>query len=183
MNDQATVRAEFLAELGPEWAAAESMAIGRRAAGSGPDAHVGVTVDGAPALRVDVFTNLECTAFSEAVCIAPVVAIGYGDHVHFVDVRTREAKSVELSGYFGALYTAEEIGLRDRPFDFLVASADSLLRFTADGSLLWRAERLGIDGVRVDDVVGCRIEGSGEWDPPGGWQPFAVDLATGHRIA
>jgi hypothetical protein len=178
-----TVRAEFLDGSSPEWAAAESLAIGRRAPASEPDARVGVMVDEAPTLRVDVFTNLECTTFSEALCIAPVVAIGYGGHVHFVNVRTREAKAVELSGYFGALYTAEEMGLPDRPFDFLVASADSLLRFSADGSLLWRAERLGIDGVRVDDVVGCRIDGSGEWDPPGGWKPFAVDLATGHRIA
>jgi hypothetical protein len=28
-------------------------------------------------------------------------------------------------------------------------------------------------------VVGTTIEGQGEWDPPGGWRPFRVDLRTG----
>jgi hypothetical protein len=178
-----TMRAEFLDDFGPEWRDVASVEVGRRTPAGVPAARVGVTVDGSPRLRVDVFANYEHEAFREVRCIAPVVAIGYGGHVYFVDVETRVAKPVELSGYFGTLYTPEDFGLSDRPFDFLVGSADALHRFAADGSLVWTAERLGIDGVVVHDVVGCTIDGDGEWDPPGSWRPFRVDLASGARIA
>ena len=115
--------------------------------------------------------------------MAPVVAIGYGGRVHFVDVETKAARSMELSGYFGALYTPGDFGLPDHPFDFLVGSADALHRFAADGSLVWTAGEVAIDGVSVHDVVDGVIEGRGEWDPPGGWEEFRLDPAMGARIA
>src|SRR5687768_12121170 len=113
-----TMRAEFLDDVGPEWRDVGSVGGGCRAPAIAPAARVGVTVDGSPRLRVDVFANHEHEAFRETRCIAPVVAIGYGGHVHFVDVETKAAKSAELSGYFGALYTPGDLGLPDRPFDF-----------------------------------------------------------------
>jgi len=177
------MRAELLDDLGPEWRDVASVEVGRRTPASEAVARVGVTVDGSPRLRVDVFANHEHEAFRETRCIAPVVAIGYGGHAHFVDVETKEARSVELSGYFGALYTPGDFGVPDHPFDFLVGSADALHRFAADGSLVWTAGEVAIDGVSVHDVVDGVVVGTGDWDPPGGWREFRVDLATGARIA
>jgi hypothetical protein len=48
---------------------------------------------------------------------------------------------------------------------------------------MWESERLGIDGVVVHAVEGDVIEGDGEWDPPGGWQPFELSLASGERVS
>ncbi len=178
-----TTRAEFLDDVGPEWRDVASVEVGRRTPTNPVAACVGVAVDGSPRLRVDVFANHEHEAFRETRCIAPVVAIGYGGHVHFVDVAAGSAMTMELSGYFGTLYTAEDFGLADRPFDFLVGSADALHRFAADGSLVWTAGNVAIDGVIVHDVVDGVIDGTGEWDPPGGWREFRLDLGTGARIA
>jgi hypothetical protein len=182
-SERMTLRAEFLDDFGPEWRNVDSVEVGRRTPAGEVAARVGVTVDGSPRLRVDVFANYEHEAFREVRCIAPVAAIGYGGHVYFVDVETRAAKPVELSGYFGTLYTPEDFGLADCPFDFLVGSADALHRFAADGSLVWTAEDVAIDGVIVHDIVDGVIDGTGEWDPPGGWKEFRLDLDTGARIA
>lgn len=175
--------AEFLDHVSDEWRAAPSLAVGRRAGHGEPDAYVGVSRDGEPHLRIDVHTNHEHLCFQDVRCLGSLVAVGYGDHVHFVDAESRESRSVEMDGYFGALYTPEDLGLRDRPFDLLAASTSSLLRFDRGGALVWEARELGIDGVRVDDVEGAVITGSGAWDPPGGWEPFVVNLVTGTKIA
>jgi hypothetical protein len=50
------------------------------------------------------------------------------------------------------------------------------------GNLVWQSDVLGIDGVIVDDVDNALIRGRGEWDPPGGWKPFAVSVKTGRTI-
>jgi len=175
------MHAEFLDDADPEWRDVPSGEVGRRTPASEVAARVGVTVDGRPRLRVDVCADWDI--FQEVRCAALMVAIGYEDAVHFVDVTTKRIRSVRLSGYFCALYTPEDFGLADRPFDFLAASADALHRVAPDGSPVWTAENLAIDGVVVHDVEGCTIDGDGEWDPPGGWRPFKLDLATGARIA
>jgi len=38
---------------------------------------------------------------------------------------------------------------------------------------------LGIDGIIVASTSDGVISGEGEWDPPGGWRPFRLSLATG----
>lgn len=68
-----------------------------------------------------------------------------------------------------------------RGFGVLVASASELLSFGHDGALQWRSARLGIDGVIVKSLKDGLIDGSGEWDPPGGWQSFRLCAVTGLR--
>jgi len=55
------------------------------------------------------------------------------------------------------------------------------IRNVLNGELLWKTGQLGIDGVLVHKVSPTRIEGSGEWDPPGGWRPFVLTPTTGER--
>ena len=174
--------AEFLGEdAGEEWAGTPSLAIGRGPLGGTPDARVGITRGGAPFLRVDVHADREHVCFQAVRCVGSLVAVGFGGHLHWIDPALRTARSLEMDGYFGGLYTPDDFGLPGQPFALLAASATSLLRFAAGGELVWKAGELGIDGVIVHDVDGARITGTGEWDPPGGWKDFALELATGAR--
>lgn len=51
-----------------------------------------------------------------------------------------------------------------------------------DGRVLWRGDRLGIDGVIIDGVEDGVIHGHAEWHPPGGWRPFHRELADGTSV-
>lgn len=176
--------ADFLGEdAGEEWARTPALAAGRGPRDGTPDARVGVTRDGAPFLRIDLHIDREHVCFQAVRCLGSRVAIGFGGHLHWIDLATRTARSLEMDGYFGGLYTPGDFGLPGSPFALLAASATSLLRFTVEGELVWEAGDLGIDGVIVHDVDASRITGTGEWDPPGGWKDFELELDTGARIA
>jgi hypothetical protein len=79
-----------------------------------------------------------------------------------------------MSGYFGHLYVYQN--------HLYVCDADSLFCIGWNGSIVWKATGLGIDGVVVEDFSEDRISGIGEWDPPGGWKHFELDPGTGRRI-
>lgn len=171
--------ARFVDSFDEEWESVPSLDVRKNTVLGSPSAFVAVEQDHVPCIRIMVHIHDESECFSGVYCVGGVVAIGYGEHVSFVDVATKEVKSVALSGYFGHLYTPEEFGLDIQAFDFLVASAETLLRFGRDGTIMWEAQQLGIDGVIVHDIKNSNILGSGEWNPPGGWQPFTVRLSDG----
>jgi hypothetical protein len=60
-----------------------------------------------------------------------------------------------------------------------VASGERVLRFNRDGSKMWESDQIAVDGVIISSVDEVSISGQAEWDPPGGWRPFALSLATG----
>jgi hypothetical protein len=64
----------------------------------------------------------------------------------------------------------------------LVCSGRRVFRIGTDGDVLWKGAEVGLDGVITHDVTAGVIHGTGEWDPPGGWQPFRLSLATGAAI-
>ncbi|HEX4382949.1 MAG TPA: hypothetical protein VH083_08370, partial [Myxococcales bacterium] len=84
---------------------------------------------------------------------------------------SRKVSTTLLQWYFGHLYPLED--------KLLVASASRLHCFDQQGIAVWQSADLGLDGVIVDSVDDGVIHGQGEWDPPGGWRPFRVALATG----
>ncbi len=139
----------------------------------GPDAYVTFGSDEEPVLRVDVHdSEPACYAFQDAILWGGLAIVGFGRHVHLVWIATSASETIELDGYFGHLYPLDAKRL-------LVADATSLHCFDAAGTRLWTRRDLAIDGVVVGRVAGEVIEGDGEWDPPGGWQPFRVQLADG----
>jgi hypothetical protein len=69
------------------------------------------------------------------------------------------------------LYPAEQF--------LLIALASHLHRVDTAGLLQWTSECLGMDGVIVDEIAENLITGQGEWNPPGGWKPFQVNVHTG----
>jgi hypothetical protein len=151
----------------------ESVRVGRVPAAVGtPDRYVVVAEDDRPLLRVDVYAHHpDSFAFQDAIVWRDNLIVGFGSHLHAVSLTDRSVITVPLESYFGHLYpTADYV---------LLASGERLLRMEPDRTILWRSERLGIDGVIVRDPGSPVVRGEGEWDPPGGWRPFAVFAADG----
>jgi hypothetical protein len=140
-----------------------------------PNVFVTVEVDGKPFLRIDLYADPNHSETSEQVLIwREFVTIGFGHNLHLVHVESRTTTSLDLDSYFGRVYASDEC--------LIVASAERLFRVESDSTVKWTTQRLGIDGVIVDGVVNGIIEGQGEWDPPGGWKRFRVDLDSGSLV-
>ena len=169
-------RAAFLTTLDPPWTRIEPIRIGRVPTGRGaPDRFVTIDPGEGSLLRVDLYrSNDECFAFEEVRVWSGFVVIGWGHGVYLIEPRTRAVSAIDLGSYFGHLYPVEQC--------LLIASALRLFRVEPDGSLLWRSDALGVDGVVVDQIEDGVIRGKGEWDPPGDWRPFQVSLNTGQRM-
>jgi hypothetical protein len=150
-----------------------------RASSRTPDLYVTIADEHRPLLRVDIYRRAEPEAlvFQEAIDWKNRVFVGYGERVYVIDPAKRTGYDMSLGtgfAYFAAFYAT--------PDYLLVASGESLLRLAPGGSVLWIAAHLGLDGVVVHSVESGIIYGAGEWDPPGGWRPFAVRLDSGKAV-
>jgi len=132
-------------------------------------------------LRIDIAEACESRCFQDARVIGNKAFIGFGGRVIVIDVLTHHVTTHAVDGYFGHFFDAEELDYSIDDFALLAGSASELLAFDLNGELLWKTSQLGIDGVLVHKVSPTRIEGSGEWDPPGGWRPFVLTPTTGER--
>jgi hypothetical protein len=79
-----------------------------------------------------------------------------------------------LDGYFGHLYVNENL--------LYVTSSRSIYCIDDKGNLIWRNGSLGTDGILIERFSENKIYGSGEYDPPGGWRDFVIDITTGKLI-
>lgn len=157
----------------PPWTDLPPLQVGEFASIVGtPTIYALIEDDGTPLQRIDIYvSSSECLAFQEAVVWRNFIVIGFGGHVYLLARDSQEAHIFPQEGYFGHLYPTE-----GRLF---VASAERLVCIDIEGTLIWRTEPLGLDGVIVDEIRDGVLWGHGEWDPPGGWRPFLVDVKTG----
>lgn len=172
-----------LPDPNPEWQGLESVRVGLVPECLGlvpechspcmPDRFVALSDDCAAVLRIEVFSygNDDIFAFEEAIIWQGMILIGLGNHVHVVSIDDKSVVSIDLGFYFGYFYPYSKF--------VLIASGERLFRLQPDRTVLWISEPLGIDGVIVHEVSGDRILGEGEWDPPGGWKPFAISINDG----
>jgi hypothetical protein len=173
--------AKLSATIGPPWTRMQALRLGGvRAGDRTPDLYITIADERRPLLRADIYRHAEPEAFvfQEAIDWKDRVFVGYGERVYVIDPAKRIGYDMRLGtgfAYFGAFYAT--------PDYLLVASGESLLRLAADGSVLWIAPHLGLDGVVVHSVESGIIHGAGEWDPPGGWRAFAVRLDSGEAVA
>lgn len=169
------ITASFQNVADPPWEHVKPLRVGPIPTGLGtPNAYVLVENDGAPFMRIDVYGGEDCYSF-EATCVwREFVVIGFGSRVHMVNCQTQETITFELDSYFGHFYPGAEW--------LIIASGRRLLLIDPTGSVEWKTEPLGLDGVIVDSIESDLIQGRGEWDPPGGWRPFQVRLDTGEKI-
>lgn len=167
--------AEF-ADAAPDGVPRLAIGDGARADGA-PYGVVLVHQGGVPALAVELYPKWEDEYLfkREVIEWRGWIVIGFGHTVALVDpvARTAATHSTEFCtlSYFDDLHPYDDF--------LLVATGCGLMRFEPDGRLAWRTGGLGIDGVTVGVCDGGRITGDGEWDPPGGWRPYEVELETG----
>jgi hypothetical protein len=173
LGKKVTLFARMSGVIDAEWLRVESVRVGRVPAAVGtPDCYVTVAEGDKPVLRVDVYAyGPDCFAFQDAVVWRDNLIIGFGSHVHAISLVDRSAITIALESSFGHLYPTRDY--------LLLASGDRLFRMEPDRSILWKSEPLGIDGVVVHEPGPTVVRGEGEWDPPGGWRPFAVFAADG----
>jgi hypothetical protein len=143
-----------------------------------PDFFITISSDSVALLRVDLYGFEAYPTFREAIVWCERVFVGFGHRVYVIDPKKKSDAEIFLgdyAGYFRHFYAGDDY--------LLVASGESLLRLAPDGAILWRAPNVGLDGVVVNSVENGLIQGEGEWDPPGGWKPFTVQLDSGALIA
>lgn len=167
------MRANLSNTIKAPWTAVEPVRVGAVSAATA-DRFVTVSKGDDPILRVDVFQGPDDScAFEQAVIWDEFLVIGFGSRAHLVHIKDHRIRTIPLEGYFGSVVPAGD--------HLLICSAERIYCLKQDGSLAWRSEPLGIDGVVIDGLAYGIIKGQGEWDPPGGWQPFQIELASGRR--
>lgn len=168
-------RVELHNTVGEPWTAMQPIRVGRVPKGEGtPGIYVTVEQDGIPFARIDAWP-ISAGPFTQAETWKRFVVLGWNDHVHLIDPRTREVVSIECRIYLGHIYPVDDL--------LLIADASGLVCLNERGERLWENASLGIDGVVVDHVHNGIIIGQGEWDPPGGWKQFRLSLASGETAA
>ena len=165
--------ATFRETLEAPWTSVASLRVGDWNQMTGaPTVYVTVEREGEPLLRVDVYDReASSKPFREVAAWAELIVIGFAGHVHLVWPVRATVKTFPMNGYFGHIYATQE--------SLLIADAERIHCFDQRGSVLWRSETVGIDGVVVHNVEDGIIAGEGEWDPPGGWRPFLLLLSSG----
>ncbi len=154
----------------------EPVRVGRARAGlATPDCFVTVSDAGEPLFRVDVHASKPaCFAFQEAIIWRDILLVGFGEEVHAISLADRTAHTVDLKAYFGHFYPTTDY--------LLIASGERLFRMEVDRSIRWQSVPLAVDGVIVHESDNTVVRGEGEWDPPGGWQPFTISALDGRSI-
>ena len=163
-----------------EWRHVPHFVVGQApVTGAEPVLSLGIIASGTPRWRIDLHRGLGDSCFQDVRCVGSIVYIGYGQHVIVFESQLERVSLHPLNGYFGHLYVAADFDKSESAFGLLAASASELLRFDGHGHLQWRRSGLGIDGVLVDSIGLGMILGRGEWDPPGGWRPYRLQLNSG----
>jgi hypothetical protein len=172
VSDRSSLNAIFLSEDQDDWKdVLNSSGV--------PAARVGIQIGASQRVRFDVPSDAGQSAFQDVRCVDDTVFVGVGESVFVIRPLERTWDRIQLEDYFGYLYTPEDFGAPSSMFGVLVASGTELFNLTNTGALKWCARDLAVDGVQVSDVRDGLIFGSAELDPPGGWQPFVLNLITG----
>jgi hypothetical protein len=173
------MKAEFISPQAP-WSEYDQVLIAQgEISNSEVVASVSVAVDDGLVARVDILASAGESCFRSLRSIDSNIYIGFGRFVFVVDVYRSHVRRHPLSGYFGHLYDSHDLEHLDGYISALAASASEVLAFDRAGGLIWKQSDLGLDGVVLHRASKGRIDGEGEWDPPGGWRPFGLRSETG----
>ena len=116
-----------------------------------------------------------CGPYKESVIFNNIIIACHHEFLYMYDmVQDINIRRIKLQGYFGHLYINKD--------KLYVTDATGVFCFNGIGRMLWHNGELGIDGVFISDFDNNKISGSGEWDPPGGWKDFTLDIETGRSL-
>jgi hypothetical protein len=175
MRSDATIEAKFQSVIDYPWTEIMPISLGDLPSGLGTsDIYVLITEYGKPLYRLDLYCDIEAHVVKETIVWQEFVVIGCSQKLYLLSLATGQVESFELVSYFSKLYPSEKL--------LLVATAERLFGFNHAGQLQWVSDCLGIDGVVVEQIDAGIASGFGEWDPPGGWRSFRVDLVRGKRM-
>ncbi|WP_312925101.1 hypothetical protein [Atlantibacter hermannii] len=133
-------------------------------------------------VRADEDGWLISSAFSEFLLNDSHMAIICGDHFHIIDLATHSFKSHPLGDYVGHIYSIPDVH-SDRLYDrVMVTTYCHVFLIDMAAGILWKSGQCAIDGVIITSIENDTVFGFGEWDPPGGWESFKLDLKTGVPI-
>jgi hypothetical protein len=162
---------------------AADIAIGETGASGMPDEFVVVDGADAPFMRIAVYRPAdEYHLRTEALAWGGWIAVGFASRVVLISIDDRSQRTIALSDGLPPMFADYFCQLHACPGRLLVCSGRRLLRVDLDGSVAWTSNELGVDGVLVHSVVDGVVSGAGEWDPPGGWLPFAISLQSGTAV-
>ena len=142
-------------------------------------ARVGIVDDEGRRTLVNLLSNAGISPFHDVRSVEHVAYIGYGERLFVLDTKTDTLAKHRLDGYFGHMYDSGDYESLPAQLSLLATSASEVLAFSRNGELVWTQPNLGIDGVIVHAVDSRRIDGEGEFDPPGGWRKFTVSWDVG----
>ncbi len=119
--------------------------------------------------------NLEISpafsVFKNTQIINDTVLIGWNNFFATFNLNTRKQTILSLDGYFGNFSVLEDM--------IFVCSASDITGLSIEGEIKWKSDPIAIDGIIINSIENNTIYCSCEWDPPGGWQPYQLDLQTG----
>jgi hypothetical protein len=164
------------------WQYDKLITIGGEKEGGEIVASISITDTRGIGTRVNVLASAGNSCFQDLRCVDGVVYIGFGAYLFVIDTRDQAIAPYLLDGYFGEMYETSDIDDPDPNFSILATSASEVLAFSKTGELLWKQSCLGVDGIVLHRISDGHLIGSGEWDPPGGWLKFVLNLASGAVI-
>ena len=133
-------------------------------------------------IRADEDGWLISSAFCDFLLNESQVAIICGDHFHVFEMATYSFRSHPLGDYVGHIYSVPDIHSDRLHNRVLVTTYCHIFLMDIAAGILWKSRQCAIDGVIITSIENETVLGLGEWDPPGGWEPFKLDLKTGIPI-
>jgi hypothetical protein len=113
-----------------------------------------------------------CSPFKQAEIKQNLLAVGFEGYFYLYDLEeNKNILALEVNGYFGSFYFEND--------GIYVCDAFGIWRLDFEGNIIWENSTLAIDGVLIREFSETKISGSGEMDPPGGWQSFEIDRKSG----
>ncbi|WP_258570088.1 hypothetical protein [Dickeya zeae] len=136
-----------------------------------------------PYLLLHIFIEVdEDGCFRQVLCNDKYVTIMLGQHIHLVEVVSKEIKNFHLHDYVGHAYSIPDCSDVYLSESFLVTTYCYVFLIDIVKGIIWRSKRCGIDGVVIHDISDGVIYGEGDWDPPGGWLAFRLSLKNGELM-
>ncbi|MDM2932984.1 hypothetical protein [Citrobacter sp. Cu233] len=144
--------------------------------------------DGEPILILQLYVRADeegwliSSAFSDFLLNESLVAIICGDHFHVFEMATHSFRSHPLGDYVSHIYSVPDIHSDRLHNRVLVTTYSHVFLMDIAAGILWKSRQCAIDGVIITSIENETVLGQGEWDPPGGWESFKLDLKTGIPI-
>lgn len=133
-----------------------------------------INKDKTPYLEIEVDPN-SWNPFNTECFFNDYFCVGNGENAYFVNLYTQEIKTLSCDMYFGYFYTNKG--------RLYVASNSQLFCLDSNCDLLWRSEKMAVDGVIVDQFLPDKIKVSCEVDPPGHWISYQLSIHDGKLLS